>query len=71
DQPQARVFTGRFGALMKELICRYTVWSMHIERRATGLYPVPEGRRAGQPHPPAPSPWGEGEMTTRRIKPLS
>lgn len=47
DQPQARVFTGRFGALMKELICRYTVWTMHIERRMTGLYPVPKGRRAG------------------------
>lgn len=71
DQPQARVITGRFGALVKELICRYTVWSLHIERRVTGLYPVPKGRRAGQPHPPAPSSWGEGEMPTHRIKPLS
>lgn len=27
------VFTGHFGALLKELVCRYTVWSLRMERR--------------------------------------
>ncbi len=38
DSPREQIFTGRFGALVKEAICRYTAWSLYIERRIPGFY---------------------------------
>ena len=38
DAPREQIFTGRFGALVKEAICRYTVWSLYTERRLPGFY---------------------------------
>ncbi len=34
--PTARVLRGRLGAWVKELVCRYTVWSLRLERAALG-----------------------------------
>lgn len=42
DVPRERVFTGWLGARIKELICRYTVWSLSLERRFPGLYSWPQ-----------------------------
>lgn len=42
DVPRERVFTGWLAARIKELICRYTVWSLHWERRFPGLYSWPQ-----------------------------
>ena len=38
DTPQARIFSGRFAARIKELICKYTIWSIYLERRFPGSY---------------------------------
>jgi NADH dehydrogenase len=42
DRPQDRTITGRFGALVKELICRYTIFSLVNERRFPGAYSYPK-----------------------------
>lgn len=43
DVPQARVVTGWLGALIKEFICRSTVWSISLEKRMTGSYRWSQG----------------------------
>jgi NADH dehydrogenase FAD-containing subunit len=49
DRPLERVLTGRLGALAKELVCRFTVASLHVERLSSGSYSWPgkEPRRPG------------------------
>jgi NADH dehydrogenase FAD-containing subunit len=44
DSPRERIITGRTAALVKEIICRFTVWSMALERRPAGAYRWPHGR---------------------------
>ncbi len=39
DSPRERVFTGRFGAWFKEMICKYTTIMLKYERRFPGVYP--------------------------------
>ncbi len=46
DQPQERIINGRCGAVIKEMICLYTRYSLLLERRWPGLY-----RWAGQHKP--------------------
>jgi NADH:quinone reductase (non-electrogenic) len=38
DTPQDRIFTGRLGAFLNENICRYTVFSLQLEKRLPGSY---------------------------------
>jgi NADH:ubiquinone reductase (H+-translocating) len=38
DSPQERVITGAVAAFVKESICRYTVWSIDLERWLPGSY---------------------------------
>ena len=45
DQPTGRVLSGRTGALVKELICRFVLAAIRLERMFAGLYAWP-GRRA-------------------------
>lgn len=42
DTPKDRILTGRSGAWVKELICRYTVWSLQLEKRFPGMYWFPQ-----------------------------
>ncbi len=46
DRPRERITTGRLGVFIKEQICRFTIWMLHLERRYTGAY-----RWAGQGKP--------------------
>lgn len=32
DRPLEKIFTGRIGAVIKELVCKYTVWILHLEK---------------------------------------
>lgn len=41
DTPMESVITGKTGALFKELICRYTVFSLRLEKHLPGSYVVP------------------------------
>lgn len=43
DTPKPRIITGWAAARIKELICRFTVWSLHQERRWAGSYTWPHG----------------------------
>jgi NADH dehydrogenase len=45
DQPTGRVITGRTAALMKELICRFTIGGMKLERLLSGAYVWPQPAR--------------------------
>lgn len=56
DRPREQLLTGRLAAVVKETICRYTVWSLQLEKRWPGSYrwlraPLaaasPESRLAG------------------------
>lgn len=49
DRPLERVLTGRLGAWAKEIVCRFTVAALHIERLFSGSYSWPgkEPRRQG------------------------
>lgn len=38
DQPRDQIYTGRLGSWLKEAICRYTVWTLYIERRMPGVF---------------------------------
>ena len=38
DTPKPRIITGWAAARIKELLCRFTVWSLHQERRWVGSY---------------------------------
>lgn len=43
DTPKDKIVTGRKGAWIKELICRYTIWSLQLEKRFPGIYWYPKG----------------------------
>lgn len=43
DTPKPRIITGWTAARIKELICRFTVWSLHQERRWAGSYVWSQG----------------------------
>ena len=45
DQPKRRIITGWAAARIKELICRFTVWSLHQQRRWPGSYSWLQGRQ--------------------------
>ncbi len=45
DRPQNRVLTGRVGAIVKELILHYVMWSLQLERRFA-FYQWPQGQQA-------------------------
>jgi len=51
DSPKSRIVTGWAAARIKELICRFTVWSLYQQRRWPGSYLWPQGRKilGGQP----------------------
>ena len=38
DRPRPRILTGGVAAFVKEGICRYTVWSLQLEKRLPGSY---------------------------------
>lgn len=38
DRPRPRILSGRIAAFVKEFICRYTVWSLQLEKRLPGSY---------------------------------
>lgn len=38
DAPAERITTGRLGAMIKALICRFTIWALYAERRLPGFY---------------------------------
>jgi NADH dehydrogenase len=42
DQPLERMMTGRAGAMMKETICRYTVFGLNLERYFPGSFVYPQ-----------------------------
>jgi len=44
DRPRERVHTGRMAAMIKEAICRSTMWSLRLERLHAGTYRWPHGR---------------------------
>jgi len=50
DSPKDRIFTGRLGAFIKETICRFTVFSLHLEKRLPGSYWYPKGIPAENSH---------------------
>ncbi|CAN5559126.1 FAD-dependent oxidoreductase [soil metagenome] len=45
DRPRDRVLTGRVGAMVKELILHYVMWSLQFERRFA-FYRWPQGQQA-------------------------
>jgi NADH dehydrogenase FAD-containing subunit len=47
DRPKRRIITGWLAARIKETICRFTVWSLHQERRWPGSYYWPQGQQMG------------------------
>ncbi len=49
DTPQERVLTGRLGGLVKEMICRFTVWSVRMERVVPKSYRYPQGTATQTP----------------------
>ena len=42
DTPREKIITGWAAARIKELICRYTVWSLYLEKRFPGSYQWPQ-----------------------------
>jgi NADH dehydrogenase FAD-containing subunit len=46
DQPTGRILNGRKAALIKELICRFVLTSIRLERMFAGLYAWPGRRRS-------------------------
>lgn len=49
DTPQENIYSGRAGAIIKELICQYTTWSLRIEALFPGTYAWPgKGQIASQ-----------------------
>jgi NADH dehydrogenase len=49
DQPTGRVITGRTAALVKELICRFTIGSLKLERLIAGAYNWSQPARVSHP----------------------
>lgn len=48
DRPTGRVLRGRVGALVKEVICRFVIGALRLERLAAGLYGWPSSRPAAR-----------------------
>jgi NADH:ubiquinone reductase (H+-translocating) len=46
DEPEERVASGRLGAWLKELVCRFSLFMLHLERRRPGTYAWPGAGRA-------------------------
>ena len=46
ETPKDLIFTGRLGAFIKEVICRYTIFSLQLEKRLPGSYIYPKGVEA-------------------------
>lgn len=46
DTPKPRIISGWAAARVKELICRFTVWSLQMEKRWPGLYAWPQAAPA-------------------------
>jgi NADH dehydrogenase len=44
DRPSGRVLAGRRGALLKELVCRFVIGALRLERLMAGLYAWPGQR---------------------------
>lgn len=44
DVPKECIFTGRSAVLIKELICRFTIWALKIEKWIPGAYRWPKAR---------------------------
>ncbi len=42
DTPKESIITGRLAALIKEVICRYTVWSIKLEKKELFAYTWPK-----------------------------
>ena len=42
DRPMDKIITGWRGALVKEFICRFTIWSLQLEKRFPGMYSWPK-----------------------------
>jgi NADH dehydrogenase len=51
DQPVGGIVTGRLGAMMKELVCRYLIGALRIERRWPGAYGWPRDIEASGSDP--------------------
>jgi NADH dehydrogenase len=54
DRASGRVLTGRTGALVKELVCRFVLGAIRLERHFAGLYAWP-GKRSASLLPRAPA----------------
>jgi NADH dehydrogenase len=39
DTPKEKILTGKTAVLVKELICRFTIWGLKLEKRLPGSYP--------------------------------
>lgn len=57
DHPTGRLIRGRVAAMIKEMICRFVVGGIRLERRLVGVYAWPEMHR------PAMLPKPTGELT--------
>lgn len=42
DSPKENIITGSLGIFVKEIICRYTIWSLHLERSGWLTYRWPQ-----------------------------
>ena len=55
DTPTDRIFTGRFGVFIKEMICRYTIFSLKMDKRFPGKgYYYPQALSAVSVSEPVP-----------------
>ncbi|GAB4336591.1 MAG: FAD-dependent oxidoreductase [Phototrophicales bacterium] len=48
DTPKERILTGKIGAWVKELVCRFTIWALKIERYYPGIYQWAGAKRGNQ-----------------------
>ncbi|AFA73717.1 pyridine nucleotide-disulfide oxidoreductase [Gordonia polyisoprenivorans VH2] len=55
DSPTRGVVTGRGAALMKELICRGTIWGLQLEARHPGIYPAARSTASVDHRDPTPN----------------
>ncbi|QUD84736.1 FAD-dependent oxidoreductase [Gordonia polyisoprenivorans] len=55
DSPTRGVVTGRGAALMKELVCRGTIWGLQLEARHPGIYPAARSTASVDHRDPTPN----------------
>jgi NADH dehydrogenase FAD-containing subunit len=55
DTPREAIITGRLGAFLKELICRYTIWSIQLEKSGLFSYRWKRAQTANIGSQPAPA----------------